>query len=76
MLPIELRQPIAVATRLLATPVNNLTEELEVFPDPKSPGSSTPADVGALSPVMSSRPVPVSPPPPSTPSTLTLMKMK
>ncbi|GAA5849765.1 hypothetical protein JCM8547_000556 [Rhodosporidiobolus lusitaniae] len=53
LLPLELQQPLAVASRLLApkpvTPV--LTDDFE-FPDPKSPGNVTPADDGARSPVL------------------------
>ncbi|GAA5880160.1 hypothetical protein JCM16303_001234 [Sporobolomyces ruberrimus] len=53
-LPLELQQPLAIATRLLAPkPSTPLVDDYE-FPDPKSPGMMTPAqEVGGRSPVMS-----------------------
>lgn len=55
-LPEELRQPLAVAVRLLALKVEPLAlDELE-FPDPKSPGAVTPVnEEGARSPTVGSR---------------------
>ncbi|GAA6020826.1 hypothetical protein JCM10207_001669 [Rhodosporidiobolus poonsookiae] len=51
-LPLELQQPLAVAVRLLAPkPVTPTIDDFE-FPDPKSPGSVTPADDGSRSPVL------------------------
>ncbi|GAA5885767.1 hypothetical protein JCM6882_007558 [Rhodosporidiobolus microsporus] len=51
-LPVELQQPLAIAVRLLAPkPITPVLDDFD-FPDPKSPGSVTPADVESRSPVL------------------------
>ncbi|GAA5924753.1 hypothetical protein JCM3775_005461 [Rhodotorula graminis] len=52
LLPVEFRQPLAVAVRLLLPkPTTPVVDDFE-FPDPKSPGSTTPAVEEARSPVL------------------------
>lgn len=54
-LPPRLQKPLAVSTRLLAPkPVTPVPDEFE-FPDPKSPGMTTPATEEAQSPVSGGR---------------------
>ncbi|GAA5830815.1 hypothetical protein JCM11251_001084 [Rhodosporidiobolus azoricus] len=51
-LPVELQKPLAIAVRLLAPkPVTPVLDDF-AFPDPKSPGMLTPADVESRSPVL------------------------
>ncbi|GAA6027757.1 hypothetical protein JCM8097_008019 [Rhodosporidiobolus ruineniae] len=57
LLPPELQQPLAIATRLLAPkPVTPQIDDFE-FPDPKSPGNVTPADDESRSPVLGKKPL-------------------
>ncbi|GAA5837944.1 hypothetical protein JCM9279_004073 [Rhodotorula babjevae] len=52
LLPVDFRQPLAVAVRLLLPkPATPVVDDFE-FPDPKSPGSTTPAVEEARSPVL------------------------
>ena len=55
ILPPRLQKPLAVSTRLLAPkPVTPVPDEFE-FPDPKSPGMTTPATEEAQSPASGGR---------------------
>ncbi len=54
-LPPRLQKPLAVSTRLLAPkPMTPVPDEFE-FPDPKSPGMTTPATEEAQSPISGGR---------------------